>query len=224
MEISNHSFGQNNLNCQINQINQNGQLYTCRYCYEEFSSRNDVLCPCECDGDLKYICKECLLKDVSVSQGDRNTKCPTCKNSYNKDNSKNNFDIEFSLRGKMIVRTYVLIVMLFFIYILSSETEYDFLIYVFLILIFFYLFVTAHNHNHMFYPFLICLVVLDIEFLPPYVKHVMLSLFGFVFCISSMYNSQKYLHNDRIEYSIDRDLNKGLCIYDKELDRFVKIN
>lgn len=57
--------------------------YSCRICYDDFEDRDDVICPCNCNGDMKYICIDCFKKLTSNTKNSSfREECPTCKGKY----------------------------------------------------------------------------------------------------------------------------------------------
>lgn len=68
----------------INKSEKSEDGHFCRYCFESFELREDVICPCNCRGQNKFVCKSCLNTYMSVNNSDniKYTKCPTCKTDY----------------------------------------------------------------------------------------------------------------------------------------------
>ena len=57
--------------------------YSCRICFDEFENRNEVICPCKCDGSMKYICKTCMKTCLDMEDTTKNNiQCGICKNNY----------------------------------------------------------------------------------------------------------------------------------------------
>lgn len=76
--------------------------FTCRFCYEEFSNRDDVISPCACSGSSKYVCKECLNKYMVIDRTDKKyTECPTCKQKYNRNVPKIHDSVNCDVRDEV---------------------------------------------------------------------------------------------------------------------------
>lgn len=72
--------------------------YTCKFCYEDFENRDDVITPCVCNGSNKYVCKECLNKYISLNKTDtKYNECSICKQAY----KRNIPDIKDSVNDKV---------------------------------------------------------------------------------------------------------------------------
>lgn len=79
------------------------EKYKCRFCWDEFDKREDVISPCQCKSDMKYVCRECFSKQLNVDNNvSRYNECPTCKTPYKRDSATDN-QVSYETMTEMIM-------------------------------------------------------------------------------------------------------------------------
>lgn len=79
------------------------EIFECRYCYDEYSDRSQVIVPCACSGTNKYVCKGCLNKCISIDKNNiKYTTCPSCHQLYKRDVPDIKEDINCQVKDEML--------------------------------------------------------------------------------------------------------------------------
>lgn len=135
-------------------------VYNCVICYDSLKKREDVINPCNCKGDTKYMCISCFNRYLSVNKdSNKYNKCSVCNSEFKRNTEVNSRKIKSETRNEILFAvSFTLILNLCFIK-LSQIKE----IYPFILLI--------------YYIITICLI--SVLFPSPHLNYIILLLFAF---------------------------------------------
>lgn len=79
-KIKNIKIKLNKLKNKYFQTKKDNNNKKCRICYDEIETQsNKLICPCKCNGSIKWIHEKCLIKWIDISH---KMKCQQCKYNY----------------------------------------------------------------------------------------------------------------------------------------------
>ena len=194
--------------------------YNCRYCYEDFTNRSEVLCPCDCDGSMKYVCKKCFTHYIDSDKTDKrfNT-CPSCKQNY----KRNTPDIDNKVEQVSTIENMAQVglnILLVFLLLVLGENE------IFLILFLFIIILSLLNYLAVFglhaWSETLTLIYIIILFSPREIKYAGFTIFvlaNFVFASYYLLDKRWVQIYKKNFMTLTRSIKTQ--IFDRDLNRYV---